>query len=233
MERIAEWHRPRYHRSGRTPARHSPWYRAVGRGRARRLHSAHAEPDHGPPDPGHRVGPERRVIAAGHAWAGDLYPSSALRIEAQPVPDADDALGVLHAPDQVQRGPPQFDNAFDGDHSGPNGHPEVRRVETEFGTDDDLRDLVPDVLIRPFEDRKHIGPGHDADQLAVVVDDWQPLDQPVLHEPGCVHARQSGRAHTAGEVISWPAVTALDLYSSSSRHRNRSSAGGRSGSVCL
>ena len=60
-------------------------------------------------------------------------------------------------------------------------------------------DLLADVLVRAVEDREHVGPADNADQVAVRVGHREPLDPAVVHElRGLLDRVVRGHGHRRG-----------------------------------
>lgn len=65
-------------------------------------------------------------------------------------------------------------------------HPdlELPRIRQEALQDHLPGDLAADLLIGAAEDAQDVGPGHDSEQVVSVIHHDQPLDSPLVHEPG-------------------------------------------------
>ena len=74
--------------------------------------------------------------------------------------------------------------AFQRDDPVVHGHREPGRVGEEPVRDHVLGDLAVDLLVGPAEHAQHVGPRDDADQVAVAIDDGEPLELERVHQAG-------------------------------------------------
>ena len=77
----------------------------------------------------------------------------------------------------------------------------------------DVVDLGCDLRVVVHERAHEVGPRDESDERARTVDDGEPVDLPVEHDPAAVSTRRSGEIVTAGAVIASPAVRAAAFAS--------------------
>src|ERR1017187_8578993 len=130
-----------------------------------------------------RCGPRRLadLMAAGApASRGSLVAERS----ADPVTDGDGALDMAY---RIDDGAAQLvGRRLSGDRYDAVGHcdGEVRRPCRQDAGNHSLHNLVTDIFIRAAEHGQHIDPADDSHQFASLVHHREPLDPPVIHEPG-------------------------------------------------